>query len=102
VWLILLAVFILDATFTLLGRVIRGERWYTAHRTHAYQRLTQLGWSHAGVTSGVLLVNLLLLAPIAWLVVRQPMWTVLAVPGVVFLGWLVWRAVQHRFGKTQS
>lgn len=102
VWMILLAVFVLDATFTLLNRVIRGEKWYNAHRTHAYQRLIQLGFSHARVTSGVLLVNLVLLAPIAWLVARHPMWTGLAIPGVVLLGGFVWRAVQHRFGKTQS
>ncbi|MEK7322538.1 MAG: glycosyltransferase family 4 protein [Pseudomonadota bacterium] len=102
IWMILLAVFVLDATFTLLSRVIGGEKWYNAHRMHAYQRLTQLGFSHARVTSGVLLVNLLLLAPIAWFLVRQPIWTGLIVPGVVLLGWFVWKAVQHRFGKTQS
>ena len=102
VWIILLAVFVLDATFTLLGRVIRGEKWYTAHRTHAYQRLTQMGFSHARVASGVLLTNLFLLAPIAWLVVRQPAWMYFALPGITLVGWFIWRAIQQRFGKTQS
>src|SRR3569623_1739532 len=102
VWIILLAVFVLDATFTLLGRVIRGEKWYTAHRTHAYQRLTQMGFSHARVAGGVLLINLFLLAPIAWLVVRQPAWMYLALPGITLVGWFIWRAIQQRFGKTQS
>lgn len=100
VWVILLAVFVLDATYTLIGRVIRGESWYTAHRTHAYQRLTQSGFSHAKVTAGVMLVNLLLLAPLAWLVVLQPTWIFLALPGVAVVGWLAWRTIQHRFGKT--
>lgn len=101
-WLILLAVFVLDATYTLASRVIRGERWYTAHRSHAYQRLIQLGHPHVRVTSAVMLVNLLVLAPIAWVVVRQPAWTFVALPGLALLGWFVWRTIQQRFGKTSS
>ena len=36
-WLILLGVFVVDATFTLARRLLRGERVYEAHRSHAYQ-----------------------------------------------------------------
>ncbi|NIQ08447.1 MAG: glycosyl transferase family 4, partial [Gammaproteobacteria bacterium] len=39
IWIILLAVFIYDASFTLIMRFFRRERWYSAHRSHAYQRL---------------------------------------------------------------
>ena len=46
-----------DATVTLLRRVVRRERWYAAHRDHAYQRATRSGWSHAQVTSAVLLLD---------------------------------------------
>jgi UDP-N-acetylmuramyl pentapeptide phosphotransferase/UDP-N-acetylglucosamine-1-phosphate transferase len=38
--------FIVDATVTLARRVLRGERFWHAHRTHYYQRLVQLGWGH--------------------------------------------------------
>jgi UDP-N-acetylmuramyl pentapeptide phosphotransferase/UDP-N-acetylglucosamine-1-phosphate transferase len=38
--------FIVDATVTLVRRVLRGERFWRAHRTHYYQRLVQLGWGH--------------------------------------------------------
>jgi UDP-N-acetylmuramyl pentapeptide phosphotransferase/UDP-N-acetylglucosamine-1-phosphate transferase len=38
--------FIVDATVTLTRRVLRGERFWQAHRTHYYQRLVQLGWGH--------------------------------------------------------
>ena len=38
--------FIFDATFTLFRRFFLGERVWTAHRTHLYQRLVQAGWSH--------------------------------------------------------
>jgi Fuc2NAc and GlcNAc transferase len=41
--------FVFDATATLLRRVVRGERWWSAHRTHAYQLLLQRGWSHRAV-----------------------------------------------------
>jgi UDP-N-acetylmuramyl pentapeptide phosphotransferase/UDP-N-acetylglucosamine-1-phosphate transferase len=38
--------FIVDATVTLCRRVLRGERFWRAHRIHYYQRLVQLGWGH--------------------------------------------------------
>lgn len=37
--------FIVDATFTLLRRLLRRERVWQAHRTHHYQRLVLAGWS---------------------------------------------------------
>src|SRR3989304_5700276 len=42
--------FILDTTFTLLRRMWRGEKWYLAHRSHLYQRMTNLGMSHKKIT----------------------------------------------------
>ncbi len=38
--------FIVDATVTLLKRLLRGEKIWQAHRSHYYQRLVQLGWGH--------------------------------------------------------
>lgn len=38
--------FIVDATVTLVGRLLRGERVWEAHRNHYYQRLVQMGWGH--------------------------------------------------------
>lgn len=43
--------YIWDTVFTLLRRMIARERITTAHRSHLYQLLNQLGWSHAKVTS---------------------------------------------------
>jgi Fuc2NAc and GlcNAc transferase len=70
-WLILLGVFIVDATFTLARRVLRGDKVYEAHRSHAYQFASRELKSHAPVTLAVVLVNLLWLLPIACLVVTQ-------------------------------
>jgi UDP-N-acetylmuramyl pentapeptide phosphotransferase/UDP-N-acetylglucosamine-1-phosphate transferase len=42
-------VFVFDATATLLVRFVRGEPWWSAHRSHGYQLLLQRGWSHRTV-----------------------------------------------------
>jgi Fuc2NAc and GlcNAc transferase len=59
-WIILLGLFAFDASVTLLTRVLRGQRWYEAHRSHAYQRAVQSGWSHGQVTGAALVMNLAL------------------------------------------
>jgi UDP-N-acetylmuramyl pentapeptide phosphotransferase/UDP-N-acetylglucosamine-1-phosphate transferase len=41
------APFVLDGGVTLARRVLRGERFWEAHREHYYQRLVRMGWSHA-------------------------------------------------------
>ena len=38
--------FVVDATVTLVRRMLCGEKIWEAHRTHYYQRLVQLGWGH--------------------------------------------------------
>ncbi len=53
VWLILAAVFIVDATVTLVRRLVRGERVHQAHRSHAYQQLSRRWRSHSRVTLAV-------------------------------------------------
>lgn len=42
------APFVVDASVTLLRRLLRRERVWEAHRDHYYQRLVQLGWGHRG------------------------------------------------------
>jgi Fuc2NAc and GlcNAc transferase len=67
-WVILLGVFVVDATVTLLRRLISGEHMYRAHRSHAYQKVAQRIGSHPPVSVGVGLINLLWLLPMATLV----------------------------------
>lgn len=64
-WLILLGVFIVDATVTLLRRGLRGEVLFEAHRSHAYQHASRYYGKHRPVTLGVLVINLLWLLPMA-------------------------------------
>jgi Fuc2NAc and GlcNAc transferase len=72
VWLILYGAFIVDATVTLLRRWGRGEPLATAHRSHAYQRLSRRLGSHLKVTIGCLIVNVVWLGPLAWVASVRP------------------------------
>jgi Fuc2NAc and GlcNAc transferase len=67
-WLILLGVFIVDATVTLLHRALRLERVHEAHRNHAYQHATRAYDNPLLVTLAVLAINVLWLLPWACLV----------------------------------
>ncbi len=51
-WLLALPLynFLFDTVYTLVRRVVRREKWYEAHRSHLYQRLTATGRSHRKVT----------------------------------------------------
>ncbi|MBC2770609.1 MraY family glycosyltransferase [Pusillimonas minor] len=64
-WLILLGVFVVDATLTLLRRLARKQKVYQAHRSHAYQYASRKLGSHKPVTLAVIAINLLWLLPLA-------------------------------------
>jgi Fuc2NAc and GlcNAc transferase len=67
-WLVLLGVFIVDATFTLVRRLVRGDKVYEAHRSHGYQFASRQFGKHVPVTLAIGIINLLWLAPIAILI----------------------------------
>ena len=58
--LLVCSVYLWDSGFTLLRRLRRGENIFQAHRSHLYQRLAQLGLSHASITGLYLLLHLLM------------------------------------------
>ena len=76
-WLILCGVFVVDATTTLIRRMIRGEKWYEAHRSHAYQILSRRFGSHRKVFVGVLIINVGWLFPLGLLAAILPYWGLL-------------------------
>lgn len=67
IWILLFGVFWFDATLTLLRRVKNGEKLSQAHRKHAYQRLTQSGWSHQKVVLFSILLNIILFAFVSFI-----------------------------------
>ncbi|AIR89960.1 MraY family glycosyltransferase [Pseudomonas cremoricolorata] len=79
-WLVLLGVFVVDATATLLRRLVRGDKVYEAHRTHAYQYASRHYGRHLPVTLAVALINVFWLLPIAVLCAQTALngvWAVL-------------------------
>lgn len=67
-WLILLGVFIGDATLTLLLRLLKKEALHVAHADHAYQHAARRFRSHTVVSLGVLVFNIFWLWPWAFAV----------------------------------
>ena len=63
--LILLAGFWFDATYTLCVRMLSGQKFAQAHRSHLYQRLAQ-SKGHLWTTTAFLIFALLWLLPLAW------------------------------------
>ena len=71
-WLILLAAFVTDATWTLVWRMASGQPFTRPHRLHAYQRLSRHFGSHLAVDMLLLALNALWLFPLAWAVRSSP------------------------------
>jgi Fuc2NAc and GlcNAc transferase len=94
-WGILMAVFAVDATATLIRRMIRGEKWYAPHRQHAYQLIVQAGFSHRFVTCVVAAINLVL-AVAAVVTVLQPGLSLLTLPLCYGGLALLWRSITAR------
>ncbi len=90
-WLIILGVFIVDASLTLARRILAGEKWYQAHRSHAYQWASRQLGSHKAVSGAVLAINGVWLFPLAWYTAAFPEkgWVVLllAYAPLLLLAW---------------
>jgi len=92
IWFILFSVFLVDATMTLLIRIVRGENIFKAHRNHAYQHIALLlaknrgisgektrARAHLTVITGVAAINMFWLLPCAFFAALRPEWG-----GVIF------------------
>lgn len=104
VWLsfVILSPFVVDATATLAWRVVRGKRWYTPHRDHAYQYLIRAGWSHGRVLVPWVAMNGLLVVPVAMVAHSRPPVDsgVAAIVGVILLG--VWYVIYFVVAKERT
>lgn len=98
-WLILMGCFVVDATFTLCRRLLRGDKVYEAHRSHAYQYASRLYGSHLPVTLAFTVINMFWLLPIALLVVLAKLDGVVA----IFIAYvpLILLAVRFNAGKLE-
>jgi UDP-N-acetylmuramyl pentapeptide phosphotransferase/UDP-N-acetylglucosamine-1-phosphate transferase len=57
--ILLMWTFIMDAGVTFIGRLIRRENVFAAHRSHLYQRLVIAGYKHETISSLYILLTLL-------------------------------------------
>jgi len=76
--------FIVDASVTLFKRLLRREKVWQAHRSHYYQRLIQMGWSHRKTAIAEYFL-MMAAGTTAIYVARQPISTAL----LVFVAWLI-------------
>jgi Fuc2NAc and GlcNAc transferase len=93
-WFIVLGIFICDATFTLLYRMLRGKKWYAAHREHAYQQLISRGASHSQVTLSVLTMNIFLVLPLAFFTLFRPWQGLWLMTGLLIILFLIWFSIK--------
>lgn len=100
-WIICLGVFVVDATYTLIKRVVNGYKMYDAHRSHSYQILSRKWNSHTPVTLVVVAINLLWLFPIAYLTVIQQ-WTYPEIGVLIAYLPLIFIAVRLKAGNPDA
>ncbi|WP_317931765.1 glycosyltransferase family 4 protein [Halioxenophilus sp. WMMB6] len=100
-WAILLAGFIVDASYTLLVRMLTHQAWRSPHRSHLYQKLASSKALHARTTLHYCAYNLLILLPAALLV--QFCWHNLG-PLLFVVGTLpiIWLAHQKQAGLPEQ
>lgn len=86
-FVLLFGVFLGDATFTLLMRLLRGENIAMAHRSHLYQRLAGMGYSHGQVAASVMVICLFMAVMATMVAVDlNPIWVWYMLGGLALLG----------------
>jgi len=95
---LVMLLFLCDSSLTLLARVIKGERWYTPHKQHIYQRLIAYGWSHNKVMWLYQLINLLLVVPVTVVAVSFPELAKVAVISAASALAIAWFLAMRKFG----
>ncbi|MGV7214096.1 MraY family glycosyltransferase [Bradyrhizobium sp. UFLA05-112] len=98
--LLLPAYYLADSTVTLFRRIARREPFWSAHRSHFYQRATDNGFTVSRVVSEVFALNLLL-ALLAILTIKAASTTVTTLAllaGAVAVGFVLRRFSQVRAG----
>jgi UDP-N-acetylmuramyl pentapeptide phosphotransferase/UDP-N-acetylglucosamine-1-phosphate transferase len=91
--------YLADATVTLMRRMVTGEPFWAAHRTHFYQRATDNGFSVRRVVSEVFALNIVLAA----LAIGSVMTSSAAIASLFLVaGAIATALVMYRFSHTQA
>ncbi len=92
---------LVDTGFTLVWRILRGERWWEAHVQHAFQRWSRVR-GHARVALAYAVWTFaaaaIMLAALHWS--SRPAWGV-ALAGLLASAW-AWRWLHLRYAKNNT
>lgn len=75
-----------DAIYTLIRRLMRRENIFQAHRSHLYQRLHQLGWTHAQVAATYISLTLITACSIGYFGLVGAGWSLVGAVITIILG----------------
>ncbi len=93
--MILIAPFVGDASLTLVQRIASGQRWWSAHRSHAYQLLILGGCSPRLVSGALAALLAMVLWPLAWLAAEGAHGAGATVSAYALVA-IIWAAVKWR------
>jgi Fuc2NAc and GlcNAc transferase len=102
VWLILFTPFVVDASLTLGLRIVTRRAWWTAHRSHLYQRMILGGYSHRVIALGMIVLTVIVLTPIALIAAAKPIIAPLITAFVYALAAIIWAVKQNKFNRRVS
>lgn len=99
-WLIMLGVFIVDASYTLFHRIITKQPFHQAHRTHAYQKIAIRLKSHTRTTTSIVIINLCWLFPLALAAVVTKLHPIAAI--LIAYAPLLFLAMKYKAGSIEK
>lgn len=109
-WLpmMLISVFVVDASFTLFRRIVNGEKVFDAHRSHVYQVLTDHLGSHPKTVMFYVGVNVVVVLPAVLLAISKPEYVAsicaclyIGLMGLCLTAWAWLRFVTYRQQKNR-
>lgn len=97
-WLLLLVpltAFLVDAGFTLLSRMLSGQRWMEPHTQHLYQRAVKSGATHTSVTGMYFVFGLFSITVFNACTYLQPRWEAAVAVAWMFLATGLWLLLRN-------
>jgi len=103
--IIIFSPFWVDATATLLRRLVQKERIWEAHRTHGYQRLANAGWGHRKTALAEYGLMLIMVVAAWWFGEMESQGQLLLLLAIILLFLLLWfgvRAVERSYRSAKE
>ena len=101
---VLLWFFLTDGSFTMIRRLIKGEKIWEAHRSHLYQRMVIAGYSHSKV---VIIVSMMYAILIGFMFYLNNItgsiihWKTLMLGVALFIIYIIWTMRAERMSKAK-